>query len=153
NLALVVEILYPNIIWTGHEYPNHPEIEVLLEASTPVPPARTDVPEAARYSRSAWKKIGYGMLRRFIYRPDNTPTLRTRYPIDGGHSFRLVRVTDDLGRQLHFNYYDFDLGWTREAGLLKSVVGPGGTKVEFKYDRPSWYPDLLNEMFLVRVER
>ena len=153
NLALLQEVLYPGIVITDHEYSNDPDIEALLQASTPNPPAHNDVPEATRYSRSVWNKVGYDMLRRFIYQPSNAPTLRTRYSIDGGHRFRLVKVTDDLGRSLRFDYYDSSSGNPRAAGLLSSVSGPGGTKIEFQYRCPSWYPDFLNEMFLMRVER
>jgi RHS repeat-associated protein len=152
NLALVAETLYPGIV-TGHEYADHPQIESLLQSPHPNPPAQSSVPESSRYSRAEWNRIAYGMLRRYIYLPTLQPVLRTRYGIDGGLRFRPVRVTDDLKRTLEFEYYGFDLGYSREAGLLKQVSGPGGAKIEFLYSRPDWYPDVLNEMFLTRVTR
>ena len=82
--------------------------------------------------------------------------------VDGGHGWRAIAVTDDLGRALELSYHEapptaagdsWDFSAHPEAGLLAEVRGPAGTRVRFAYDRPNSYPAELNETFLVGVDR
>lgn len=80
--------------------------------------------------------------------------------VTGTRKLRPVRITGDLGRELQFDYYWPEVVTTPEsfndmphAGLLKTVRGPAGTSIEFSYDQPADYPAVLNEMFLVSVQR
>lgn len=82
---------------------------------------------------------------------------------------RPVRVVDDLGRKIEFEYYDFTLSnswgfqlntnptdYTQEYfnyGLLKAVNGPEGARVEFTYGKPQNYPKRLHEAFLTETRR
>ncbi|HVJ75183.1 MAG TPA: hypothetical protein VNB03_14260, partial [Casimicrobiaceae bacterium] len=152
NLGLVSEVLYPDIFRTWHEYPNHPTIEAATHADNAPVPAVGATEESSRIARRTWYNTAYRLLRLYLESPVE-PTRRTRHATDGGHTHRPVRVIDDFGRELVFEYYESELGTGREAGLLKAVIGPAGTRVQFAYHRPSWYPHYLNEMFLVRVDR
>jgi RHS repeat-associated protein len=70
----------------------------------------------------------------------------------GQRKLRPVSATDDLGRTLEFDYHRDPT--EEQFGLLKSVQGPGGAKVDYSYDTPpSSFPDRLNEAFLSKVER
>jgi RHS repeat-associated protein len=156
NLALVAEVLYPSIVNTGHEYENHPAVAAATDLpaneDVPLPPtAFADV--GTRVSRQTWFNTAYRILGHFIRHNGQSPVLRTRYAVDGGHTHRPTRVTDDLGRTLTFDYYEYKLGSAREAGLLQRVTGPSNASVEYTFHRPTWYPHFLNEMFLIRVER
>lgn len=70
---------------------------------------------------------------------------------------RPVKVRDDLGRELTFEYFDDELQ-TTTYGLLKRVSGPLSTSVTYTYDRPSQMDASselarLNESFLTQVNR
>ncbi|MCC6332864.1 MAG: RHS repeat protein, partial [Myxococcales bacterium] len=72
----------------------------------------------------------------------------------GPHAMRLVSVTDDLGRMLHFSYGSSGV----EKGMLQSVTGPAGASVTFTYQNPVGQsalpvPEGLNELFLRRAMR
>ena len=71
----------------------------------------------------------------------------------GDRKFRPKLVRDDLGRTLEFEYYE-DPSDKVTYGLLKKVTGPSAiTSVSYDYDRPSDYPQRLQESFLTRVDR
>ena len=66
---------------------------------------------------------------------------------------RPTKVTDNLGRELTFEYYD-DPSDTKRFGLLKQVNGPHNlAHTAYDYGRPAVYPEALNESFLTKVTR
>lgn len=74
---------------------------------------------------------------------------------DGGQMMRPIKVTDDLGRTLTFEYYKPESTHAARAGLLSKVTAPGNIRLEFYYERPdaTSYPKYLNEYFLTEVRR
>jgi|GEM_PF-4364571 RHS repeat-associated protein len=76
------------------------------------------------------------------------PKFGTPLPYGQAHR-RLTKVTDDLGRQFHFEYFSSG----SNAGLLQRVTGPSGTGIEFSYSSDSNAPAGLNERFLTRAKR
>ena len=71
----------------------------------------------------------------------------------GHRKLRPVRVHDDLGRTLSFNYYR-DINDKLTYGLLEKVIGPGGvTSMTYTYAQPANYPERTQEMFLVSATR
>src|SRR5262249_26278136 len=89
-------------------------------------------------------------------------------PPYGIRRLRPLRVTDDLGRTLVFTYnhvgrclpttlctgvLGYDFRATPAAEVLDSVSGPGGSTVQFEYDRPKNTPSDFAEMFLTSISR
>lgn len=76
-----------------------------------------------------------------------------------GARFKRVRaVTDSVGRTLNFQYFpDTDRRAIQpglyHAGLLMSVSGPAGARIEFGYGAPTGHPPHLNEAFLTSATR
>jgi RHS repeat-associated protein len=64
---------------------------------------------------------------------------------------RPVAVVDDLGRRLEFTYHGSSV--REDEGLLESITGPAGVRVEYDYDAPATQDPRVNERYLVQVSR
>ncbi|MBI2299048.1 MAG: hypothetical protein HYU66_08925, partial [Armatimonadetes bacterium] len=154
NLAVLAEGLYDPHFQPIDEEPSHPLVEPAPGGTTPAyrGPLENEF-HPVRFDDHAWFEESCRVLHSYLFEPDGAPVAWTRMALDGGHQLRPIKVTDDLGNQLTFDYYPATTADEPNAGLLKQVTGPAGTKLTFEYTGPPYQPYQNHERLLRKAAR